>query len=135
MHHEQTKSALINDNYDPTTFDLTYVQTLEDKINKAVMTLDANAKVLESLNCFYAGLLQNEDFELKDNKTCRRATADFKIQLRDFIYDTKMFSDRASTLAKITADRKSLVSAPTSSPEVLERFSFQEGLSMTDRSL
>lgn len=106
----QTKTALIDENYDPTTFDLTYVQTLEDKINKAVMTLDANAKVLESLNCFYASLVKNEDFELRTNSTCRRAISDFSVQLRDFIYDTKMFSDRASTLAKITADRKSLVS-------------------------
>lgn len=105
----QTKTALIDENYDPTTFDLTYVQMLEDKINKAVMTLDANAKVLESLNCFYASLVKNEDFELGTNAACKRATADFTVQLRDFIYDTKMFSDRASTLAKITADRKSLV--------------------------
>lgn len=74
------------------------------------MTLDANAKVLESLNCFYASLAKNEDFELRTNSTCRRAIADFSVQLRDFIYDTKMFSDRANTLAKITADRKSLVS-------------------------
>jgi hypothetical protein len=89
---------------------LTYVQTLEDKINKAVMTLDANAKVLESLNYFYANLAKDEDFELRTNSECKRAIADFTIQLRDFIYDTKMFSDRATTLAKITADRKSLVS-------------------------
>ncbi|KAJ0107648.1 hypothetical protein J7T55_010253 [Diaporthe amygdali] len=109
MLEKKTKTALVDENYDPTTFDLTYVQMLEDKINKAVMTLDANAKVLESLNCFYASLVKNEDFELGTNAACKRATADFTVQLRDFIYDTKMFSDRASTLAKITADRKSLI--------------------------
>lgn len=97
-------------NYDPTTFDLTYVQTLEDKINKAVMTLDSNAKVLESLNCFYANLVRNEDFELGTDSACKRAVADFTIQLRDYTYDTRMFSDRAATLAKLAADRKSLVS-------------------------
>ncbi|KAH8761157.1 hypothetical protein F5883DRAFT_129435 [Diaporthe sp. PMI_573] len=109
MLEKKTKAALIDENYDPTTFDLTYVQTLEDKINKAVMTLDANAKVLESLNYFYANLAKDEDFELRANSECKRAIADFTIQLRDFIYDTKMFSDRATTLAKITADRKSLI--------------------------
>ncbi|KAL1880070.1 hypothetical protein Daus18300_001433 [Diaporthe australafricana] len=109
MLEKKTKTALIDVNYDPTTFDLTYVQTLEDKINKAVMTLDSNAKVLESLNYFYANLVKNEDFELGTSSACKRAVADFTIQLRDYIYDTRMFSDRAITLAKLTADRKSLI--------------------------
>lgn len=83
---------------------------MEDKINKAVLTLEANGKVLKSLQQFYSNLMGNEDFELRKDKRSRRAIADFNIQLRNYIDDTGMITNRATALAKIAADRKSLVS-------------------------
>ena len=83
---------------------------MEERANKASMTLDANVKVLQSLAGFYTNLMANPNFELKDRPACKSAVADFLIQLQDYIYDTQMFSERAVTLSKITADRKNLVS-------------------------
>ncbi|KAK6072121.1 hypothetical protein SCUP234_09391 [Seiridium cupressi] len=105
----QTKEVLISEKYNPREFDLINVQIMEDKTNRAAMTLTANAKVLESLADFYEGLMQNDNFELRDELDCKTAIADFLVQLRDYIYDMNMFSERAHLLAKITADRKTLV--------------------------
>ena len=85
------------------------MQIKEDITNKAVMTLNANAKVLESLDSFYDGLMKNEDFALRNDPGCKRAVADFQIQLRDVISDTIMYSERAKTLREITSARKNLV--------------------------
>ena len=90
-------------------FELTYTQIMEERANKAAMTLDANFKVLQSLASFYKNLMTNPNFELRDHPACKSAVADFLVQLQDYIYDTQMFSERAVTLSKITADRKSLV--------------------------
>ncbi|KAM0807616.1 hypothetical protein AB5N19_07956 [Seiridium cardinale] len=109
MLEKKTKEALISEKYNPREFDLINVQIMEDKTNRAAMTLTANAKVLESLADFYEGLMQNVNFELRGELDCKTAIADFLVQLRDYIYDMKMFSERAHLLAKITADRKILV--------------------------
>jgi hypothetical protein len=95
--------------YVPTTVDLLFVQLKEDLTNVAKMMLDSNARILESLERFYADLMKNDDFELRNDARCKRAVADFSIQIKDFIHDVKIQSDRASTLSRITADRKNLV--------------------------
>ncbi|KAK3325923.1 hypothetical protein B0H66DRAFT_600057 [Apodospora peruviana] len=52
-----TKKAITDDHYNPDMFELTWVQVTEDRINKAVLTLNANARVLKSLDAFYERLL------------------------------------------------------------------------------
>lgn len=92
------------------------MQVKEDLANKALMMLEANHSILETLDKFYCDLMKNEEFELRTVDVCKRAAAEFSMQLKDYIHDAKMNADRARTLLKITADRKSLVSF--SSPAV-----------------
>ncbi|KAH6656533.1 hypothetical protein BKA67DRAFT_654865 [Truncatella angustata] len=109
MLEKRTREALISEDYNPREFDLVDVQIMEDKTNRAAMTLNANTKVLESLATFYQKLMKNEDFELHSKPDCKNAVDDFLAQLRDYAYDMRMFSERAEGLAKITADRKTLI--------------------------
>jgi len=106
---QKTKPALEAESYNPDTFDLIFVQVKEDDANKALMLLDANAEIFTSLQKYYRSLMQNADFDLRSSEACKRATDDFLLQLGDYTHDMKMLSDRAKTLAKITADRKNLV--------------------------
>jgi hypothetical protein len=97
----------------PSPKDVSFVQKKQDETNKAIMMLDANAEILTSLSNFYERLMQNDNFELKDNNECKLAVADFLPQLQDFIHQFKMHAARATTLSKITADRKELVRNPS----------------------
>jgi hypothetical protein len=73
------------------------------------MMINANADILLSLARFYQDLMANEGFDLRDDLLCKRAVADFLVELQDCVHDFKMHSDRTATLGKITADRKNLV--------------------------
>jgi len=53
--------------------------------------------------------MENKDFELYSNDRCKRAVAELSAQLRLFINETQMHCERARTLGKIMADRKTLV--------------------------
>ena len=83
------------------------MQRREDKINEAIMVLEANTDVVTSLRDFYKRLVENKDFDLKAK--CEEDIIAFAAQVDDMIYDSKMQIARAKVLVKITADRKSLV--------------------------
>ena len=83
------------------------VQHREDKINEAIMILQANNDVIISLRNFYNRLIELDDFELR--LSCKRNIMEFAGQLDDMVYDSKMQIARASVLVKITAERKNLV--------------------------
>jgi hypothetical protein len=83
------------------------VQHREDKINEAIMVLEANADVLTSLRDYYKRLLEHKYFDLKT--TCHQDIEEFATQLDDMLYDSKMQVARAKILVKITEDRKNLV--------------------------
>ena len=83
------------------------VQHREDKINEAIMILQANNDVITSLRGFYKRLIDVDDFDLRIS--CKSNILDFAAQLDDMVYDSKMQIARASVLVKITAERKSLV--------------------------
>lgn len=88
--------------------ELQRVQDYEDKTNEAVMLLEANADILISLREYYERLAKNTDFTV--GGTSSGDVVDFAIQLKDMGYDLKMQIARGKLLAKITADRKTLVS-------------------------
>jgi hypothetical protein len=106
--------ALHSSDFEPSDEDISFVQK-EDKTNKVIMMMDANANILDSLDKSYNALMNHEDFELKDNERCKKALADFSLQLRDFVHDFQMHASRPKTLGRITADRKNLVSGTSSS--------------------
>lgn len=83
------------------------VQHREDKTNAAIMVMEANTDVLNSLRDFYKRLVENKDFDLKS--TCEADVTTFASQTDDLIYESKMQIARAKVLVKITADRKNLV--------------------------
>src|ERR1700716_2796877 len=88
--------------------DLQKVQDYEDKTNEATMILEANADILTSLRDFYERLVNNKDFTV--GGTSSEDVADFTIQLKDMSYDLRMQIARGKLLAKVIADRKTLVS-------------------------
>ncbi|KAL8946446.1 MAG: hypothetical protein Q9222_007161 [Ikaeria aurantiellina] len=87
--------------------DFQSVQSYQDKINEAIMILEANRSVLESLKNFYEALLQNDEFPLRI--VCRQNILSFIKQMDEMIQDSKMQDSRASLLLRITSDRKDLV--------------------------
>jgi hypothetical protein len=72
------------------------------------MVLEANMDVLDALRKYYQDLLVNNDFDLRES--CAEAVHAFATQINDAVYDLKMQNSRAKLLARITSDRKSLVS-------------------------
>ena len=92
--------------------DLQAVQRLEEKALETSMVLEANVDVLDALCKYYQDLLLNNDFDLRGS--CTEAVLAFATQINDAIYDLKTQNSRAKLLARITSDRKSLVSLPSS---------------------
>jgi hypothetical protein len=103
--------------------DLQRVQGYEDDTNEAIMILEANVDILTSLREFYERLVKNKDFTLRVTspedvvitfpedavRSSSEDVIDFAIKVNDMIYDLRMQIARAKLLAKVTADRKSLV--------------------------
>src|ERR1700685_1949491 len=88
--------------------ELQRVQDYEDKTNEVVMILEANADILTSLREYYERLVMNSDFTA--GGTSPDDVVDFAIKLEGMEYDLKMQISRGKLLAKVTADRKTLVS-------------------------
>ncbi|KAI9744664.1 MAG: hypothetical protein M1818_002193 [Claussenomyces sp. TS43310] len=117
-----TRGVMVEYAYTPN--DIQIVQHREDKVNEAIMVLEANTDVLTSLRNFYQRLMENKDFELKAN--CQEDVIVFAAQLDDMIYDSRMQIARAKVLVKITADRKSLSQA-TGKMEELTQYTIKIG--------
>ncbi|KAL2075032.1 hypothetical protein VTL71DRAFT_8812 [Oculimacula yallundae] len=106
---EKTIYALRSSDFIPGADDISFIQKKEDETNKGIMMLNANADILEMLERFYARLMRNPNFPLKDNESCKIAIEEFFTQIQDFRQEFKMHASRAKTLGQITADRKNLV--------------------------
>ncbi|KAH7419606.1 hypothetical protein BKA64DRAFT_651264 [Cadophora sp. MPI-SDFR-AT-0126] len=106
---EKTIYALRSSDFVPSPDDISFIQKKEDETNKAIMMLNANADILESLEKFYSRLMKNAHFPLRGDEDCKVAIEDFSMQLQDFRQEFTMHASRAKTLGQITADRKNLV--------------------------
>ena len=84
------------------------VHSLEEKVNVAVMILEANVNVLKQLKDFYEHLVVDENFRWKES--CKDHVIAFSDQLNVMIYDLEADISRAKLLNKIIAHRKALVS-------------------------
>ncbi|ORY57866.1 uncharacterized protein BCR38DRAFT_448876 [Pseudomassariella vexata] len=91
--------------YEPT--DVQALQILEDKTNEIIMVLQANIDIISALSRFYQRLVTNAQFPL--SHSCEEDLSGFVAQLDDMISDLKIQINRASTLVKITNDRKELI--------------------------
>jgi hypothetical protein len=84
------------------------VHSLEEKVNIAIMILEANVNVLKLLKEFYEHLAVNENFPWKES--CKNHVIAFSDQLNVMVYDLETEISRAKLLNKIITDRKALVS-------------------------
>lgn len=90
------------------------VHNLEEKVNIAVMILEANVNVLKLLKGYYEHLILDKDFPW--NNSCKDQATAFSDQLNVMIYDLETEISRAKLLNKIIADRKALVTICFQSP-------------------
>jgi hypothetical protein len=88
--------------------DLLALQGHSDKVNEAIMMIEANVEVLTALRKYYESLLRHKDFTMKGS--CEEEVLTFTNQINDMIYDKKMQASRAKLLVQITKDRKDIVS-------------------------
>jgi hypothetical protein len=88
--------------------DLLALQGHSDKVNEAIMMIEANVEVLTALRKYYESLQCHKDFTIKGS--CEEEVLTFASQINDMIYDKKMQASRAKLLVQITKDRKDIVS-------------------------
>jgi hypothetical protein len=93
--------------YQFTWLELQKIQAYEDRVNEAHMILETNGSVLQSLQSFYQGIV---DDNLPWAAERRDSIANFASQLTEMGFDLKMHLSRAQVLSKICKDRKLLVS-------------------------
>lgn len=89
--------------------DFQRAQYIEDKIDDAVLALEANTEIMIALADFYESLNNYADFDLGLN--CGRDMARFSVQIKYMISRMRMQMARAKLLATTMAARKSLVSS------------------------
>ncbi|KAH7388887.1 hypothetical protein BKA64DRAFT_725566 [Cadophora sp. MPI-SDFR-AT-0126] len=68
--------------------DLQKTQSLEDKINEAMLVMESNMEVLTQLRSYYEGLSNNDEFTVRQN--CANDIRGFSAQVNDMIYDLKV---------------------------------------------
>ncbi|KAI0190664.1 hypothetical protein EV127DRAFT_78315 [Xylaria flabelliformis] len=88
---------------------VTRVQEYEDKVNEAVMVMESNIKIMESLLTSYKTLVEDPDFPPAEVSACRKALKRFSARLGEFIYDLQTQVERGKVLSKIARDRKNIV--------------------------
>ncbi|OQU97587.1 hypothetical protein CLAIMM_03497 isoform 3 [Cladophialophora immunda] len=95
--------------YSYTLRHLQTVQGREDQINEAIMVLEANVDVMQSLCKFYEGLRTRKEIPQTLKDGCDADIATFIAQTNDMISNLKLQIVRANLLVKITKDRKELI--------------------------
>ncbi|KIW33353.1 uncharacterized protein PV07_00210 [Cladophialophora immunda] len=95
--------------YSYTLRHLQTVQGREDQINEAIMVLEANVDVMQSLCKFYEGLRTKKEIPQTLKDGCDADIATFIAQTNDMISNLKLQIVRANLLVKITKDRKELI--------------------------
>lgn len=111
--------------------ELTKCQGKSDKITEIVMVMEGNVVVLTRIRNYYEKLLRNNDFTLSVD--CGDSIGVFAAQMDEMIYDIEMQISRAKVLAKVTADRKTIIlqhlsSQTTESMESLTKSMYNVGM-------
>lgn len=84
------------------------VHSLEEKVNIAVLLLEANVNIIKLLKEFYERLVVDKNFPWKES--CKDHVIAFSDQLIVMVYDLETEISRAKLLNRIIGERKALVS-------------------------
>jgi hypothetical protein len=95
----------VSDEFSPES--LQDVQFFEEKAITATMVLDANIEVMTSLRGFYTKLLENYEFDMKDQ--CAGSVDSFTQQITDMMHTFTGYRRRMKLLTDVTENRKNLV--------------------------
>ncbi|KAF2438414.1 hypothetical protein P171DRAFT_477309 [Karstenula rhodostoma CBS 690.94] len=109
------------------------VQYFEEKSINAAMVLDANIEVMTSLRSFYNNLLENYEFEMKNQ--CVDPVHAFVQQITDMMHTFIGYKRRMKMLTDMTENRKNLLlqklqSHATKKMEDLTTMSYRETIVM-----
>ena len=96
--------------------DVQSLQIWAEKANTAIMVLESNIDVMQSLTGFYKRLRVNKDFHM--GTPCSDDIDAFIAQINDIIHDFRTQIGRATDLVKITNNRRELVSVFVSHSKV-----------------
>lgn len=88
--------------------DVQSFQIWEEKANTAIMVLESNIDVMQTLVEFYKRLQSNRDFDL--GTPCSDDIDAFVAQINGMLHDFRTQISRATNLVKVTNSRKELVS-------------------------
>jgi hypothetical protein len=88
-------------------WDVQSLQKLAEKTSKAMMVMNSNIDILQSLSGYYTKLLKNKDFNLQNS--CSDDIGALAAQISDITHDFQTQIGRASDLLKLAQDRKELV--------------------------
>lgn len=102
-----------NGSKNPTKFkfaDLQQIQLVEDRANEVLLILESNASVLADLKAHYESIFQSQHCPLELVRDCKRDIERFNLRVGSVINDLQMQRARTTTLLRMIADRKSLVS-------------------------
>ncbi|KAF4821022.1 hypothetical protein CGCSCA5_v003335 [Colletotrichum siamense] len=88
---------------------LTDVQKWEEKTNDTIMAMESNVNIMRLLQRFYRDLLKDENFPGKERLLCQQGAKTFSFRLEELICETQMQIMRAKALAKLVADRKTII--------------------------
>lgn len=89
--------------------DIADLQYWRDNANQAVMLLDANIEILNSLRKFYVNLMNRADFPTSLKTDCEHDLDVFLSQLDEIMKDLQRQLGRAKLIINIVNDRKELV--------------------------
>jgi Mg2+ and Co2+ transporter CorA len=102
-----------NGSMNPTKFkfaDLQQIQLVEDRANEVLLILESNTSVLADLKAHYESIFQSQHCPLELVRDCKRDIERFNLRVGSVINDLQMQRARTTTLLRMIADRKSLVS-------------------------
>lgn len=109
-----TRPALLHDDSNPLQPRIrpravTRVQEHEEKVNEAVMIMESNIKIMESLLSSYRELVEDPNFTSTEVVACWHNRGKFSTRMGEFIFDLKAQVERGRILSKIAGDRKHMI--------------------------
>ncbi|KAK2730033.1 hypothetical protein CKAH01_09811 [Colletotrichum kahawae] len=99
---------------------LTDMLTWEEKTNDTMMAMEYNVDIMRLLQRFYRDLLNDENFPANERLSCQKAMKTFSVRFEELVCEMQMQIMRAKALAKLVADRKTIIIQHLQTQSVIE---------------